>query len=219
MHTALGGVDVVGEGHDDLIKAVLAVLHGDLRHGIVLGARHVDHAVVEGRLILVDEGDKLPDAPLVVHEFLRLPARAAVGHQDTHPGVQKRLLPHPAVEGFIVVDGSLKHLRVRLEQHLRTRLVGGPHDGHFLGDIPPGELHLIDLPVLVYPHLHPLAQRVDHAASNAVEAAGHLVSAAAELTAGVQNGIHHLQGGLPRLGLYIHRHAPAVIRNPDGVVL
>ena len=219
VHTALGGVDVVGEGHDDLIVAVLAVLHGDLRHGIVLGARHVDHAVVEGRLILVDEGDKLPDAPLVVHELLRLPARAAVGHQDAHPGVQKRLLPHPAVEGLIVVDGGFKHLRVRLEQHLRTRLVGGPHDGHFLGDIPPGELHLIDLPVLIYPNLHPLAQGVDHAAADAVEAAGHLISAAAELAAGVQDGIHHLQGGLPRLGLYIHRDAPAVVRNPDGVVL
>ena len=49
-------------------------------------------------------------------------------------------------EIIVSFASGFKHLRVRLEQHLRTRLAGGPHDGHFLGDIPPGELHLIDLP-------------------------------------------------------------------------
>ena len=35
----------------------------------------------------------------------------------------------------------------------------------------------------------------------------------------MEDGIHHLQSGLAGLGLDIHWHAPAVIRDPDGVVL
>ena len=50
-----------------------------------------------------------------------------------------------------------------------------------------------------------------------MEAAGHLVPAAAELAAGVEDGKDYLQGGLARLGLDIHRNAPAVVGNGDGI--
>ena len=62
------------------------------------------------------------------------------------------------------------------------------------------------------PHLQPLAQGVDHAGAHAVEAAGHLVAAAAELAAGVEDGEHHLQGGQAGLGLDVHGDAAAVVR-------
>ena len=48
VHAALGGVDVVGEGDDGLVVAVV-VLEGHLRHGVLLLAGHIDHVRVDGR--------------------------------------------------------------------------------------------------------------------------------------------------------------------------
>ena len=174
---------------------------------------------MQGGLVLVDEGDKLPDAALVAHGLLLLLARAAVGHEDVNAGVQEGLLPHPLVEDLVVVHGVLEHLRVGLEHHLGAGVVGGADDGHFLGDVAPGELHLVDVPVLVHPHLQPLRQGVDHAGAHAVEAAGDLVAAAAELAAGVEDGVHHLQGGPPGLGLDVHGDAAAVVGDSDDIAV
>ena len=45
------------------------------------------------------------------------------------------------------------------------------------------------------------------------------VGAAAELAAGVEDGVHHLQGGLAGLGLNVHGNAPAIVHHGDGAVL
>ena len=50
-----------------------------------------------------------------------------------------------------------------------------------------------------------------------MKAAGDLVAAASELAAGVEHGVHHLQGGPPGLGLDVHGDAPAVVGDGDGV--
>ena len=113
--------------------------------------------------------------------------------RDAQAGVEEGLLPHAGVEGLVVVLQCVKHLRVGLEGDGGAGVVGVAHDGHLLGDLAPGELHLIDLPVLVDLHLQPLGQGVDHAGAHAVQAAGDLVAAAAELAAGVQDGKYHLQ--------------------------
>ena len=218
VHAALGGVDVVGEGHQNLVVGV-GVLHGDLRDGVVLHAGHVDDAVVDGGLVLVDEGHKLPDAALIVHGVLLLHAGTAVLNDNLQSGVQEGLLPHAGMEDFVVIDRVLKHLGVGLEHHLGAVAVGLAHDGHALGDLATGELHLVDFAVLVDAHLQPLGQGVDHAGAHAVEAAGHLVAAAAELTAGVEDGEHNLQSGQAGLGLDIHGDAAAVVGDGDDVTL
>ena len=127
-------------------------------------------------------------------------AGALVHGADAQAGVEEGLLPHAGVEGIIVVHRVLKHLRVGLEGDGGAGAVGGAHHGHGLGHIAPGKLHLIDLAVLVDLDLQPLGQGVDHAGAHAVEAAGDLVAAAAELAAGVEDGKHHLQGGQAGLG-------------------
>ena len=48
-----------------------------------------------------------------------------------------------------------------------------------------------------------------------MEAAGHLITAAAEFAAGVQNGVNDLQGGPSGLGLDVHGNAAAVIGDGD----
>ena len=113
-------------------------------------------------LALVEEGDKLPDAPLIAHIVLLLLAGAQVHSLDPQTGVEEGLLPHPGVEGLIAVHQGVEHLRIWLEGDRGAGVVGAAHHLHFLGDLAPGELHLIDLAVLMDLDLQPLAQGVDH---------------------------------------------------------
>ena len=216
MHAALWGVDIVGEGHHDLLIAVV-VLHGHLGHGVLPGPGHINHVAVEGVLVPVDEGGKLPDAPLITHVVLLLLAGAQVHRLDAQAGVEEGLLPHAGVEGVVAVLQRLEHLRVGLEGDGGAGVVGLAHHPHLLGDLAPGELHLVDFPVFVDLDLQPLGQSVDNRRAHPVEPARHLIAAAAEFAAGVEDGKHHLQGGFTGLGLNVNRDAPAVVGDGDGV--
>ena len=216
MHAALGRPHVVGKAHHELVVAVV-VLHGDLRTGVPLGARHIDHVLKDGCLVPVGPADELPDAALEAHDVLFFLLFPVIGNGNGKTGVQEGLFPHPLVENFVVVNKGVEHLGVRLEGDLRAGVVRLTHDLHFLGDVAPGELHFIDVAVFMHPHPQPLGQGIDHRRAHAVQAAGDLVSSAAELTAGVQHGIHDLQCGPPGLGLDIHGDTAAVIGNGDGI--
>ena len=67
------------------------------------------------------------------------------------------------------------------------------------------------------PHPQPLAQSVDDGRAHAVQAAGDLITAAAELAAGVEHGIHDLQSRTSGLGLDVHGDTTAVVGDGDGV--
>ena len=67
------------------------------------------------------------------------------------------------------------------------------------------------------PHPQPLAQSVDDGRAHAVQAAGDLIAAAAELAAGVEHGIHDLQSRTSGLGLDVHGNTTAVVGDGDGV--
>ena len=66
--------------------------------------------------------------------------------------------------------------------------------------------------------LQPLAEGVDHRDADAVQAAGDLVAAAAELAARVQHGEDDLGGRLAVLLHDAHGDAAAVVDDGDGVV-
>ena len=68
-------------------------------------------------------------------------------------------------------------------------------------------------------HLQPLREGVDHAGAHAVETAGDLIASAAELAAGVQHGVYHLQRRAAGLLLDIHGDTTSVIGDGDGVAL
>ena len=63
----------------------------------------------------------------------------------------------------------------------------------------------------------PLRQRVDDADADAVQAAGDLVAAAAELAAGVEHGVDDLEGVLAGCVL-ADGHAAAVVDDLDGAI-
>ena len=83
----------------------------------------------------------------------------------------------------------------------------------------PGELHLIDFAIPVDLDHQPLGEGVDHGGAHAVEAAGNLVAASAELAAGMEDGVNDLQSGLAGLGLDVHGDAAAVVHHGDGIAL
>ena len=218
VHAAFRRMDIVGEGHQRLVVAVV-ILDGDLRRAVALGAGEIDDLLVERGLVPVDVGNELPDAALIAHGLGLLSARPGVADSDPQTGVQERLLPHTGVQRLVVILQRVEHLRVRLKGHGGTGMVRLADDLHLLGDIAPGEFHLIDFAVLVYLHRQPLAQSVHHGRAHAVQAAGDLIATTAELAAGVQHGEHHLQGGPARLSLDIHGNTTAVIGDGDGVTL
>ncbi len=149
-----------------------------------------------------------------------LPARALIDGVDTQSGIEESLFPHTGMENIVIVYGGVgEHLRIRLKGDHGAVLIGIPHHGDGLGDLPSGKLHLIDLAVLVNLDLQPLRQGVYHAGAHAVQAAGDLVAPAAKLTARVEDGKHDLQRGKSGLGLYVHRDAAAVVGDGNDVAL
>ena len=62
------------------------------------------------------------------------------------------------------------------------------------------------------------AQRVNHAGAHAVQAAGYLVSSAAELAAGMQHGQADFNCGTSHLRMQAHGEAAAVVHNGHGAV-
>ena len=216
MHAALRGVDVVGKGDEDLVVAVV-VLHGNLGHGVVLAARHIDWGLVDRGLIAVDIGHEFPDAALITHGVARSVLGPQVADGNLQTGVQEGLLLHPLVEDLVAEFQGIEHLGVRLEGDRGAGVLTGADHLHLLGDGAPGELHLIDFALLVDLRHQPLGQGVDHGGAHAVQAAGDLVTAAAELTAGVQDRKDDLQSGASGLGLDIHGDAASVVPDRDRV--
>ena len=69
----------------------------------------------------------------------------------------------------------------------------------------------MDLAVALDLDLAPFGKRVDRRYAHAVQAAGDLVPAAAELAAGMQLGHDHFQGGFLLCRVHVHRDAAPVI--------
>ena len=69
----------------------------------------------------------------------------------------------------------------------------------------------VDLAVAAHLDPAPLGERVDDRGADAVQTAGDLVAAAAELAAGVQDGHDDFQRRLVHLGVHVDRDAAAVV--------
>ena len=81
---------------------------------------------------------------------------------------------------------------------------------------PSVKLHAPDVALAAHLGLHADRQRVDHGDADAVQAAGDRVPAAAELSAGVQDGHDDLDGGLVLLLVQVDGDAAAVVDDPDA---
>ena len=92
------------------------------------------------------------------------------------------------------------------------------HHSHFAGDLPVGVGLAIHLAATTHFGTHFLGKGVYNTHPNPVQAAGHLVAATAEFTAGVEYGHNHFEGWFFHFRVQIHRNPTAFVTHGDGVV-
>jgi len=158
MGAALGGMNVVSKGQKNLVIAVV-VLERDFRLRIVPLAGEIDDLFVNRGFCLIDMLHKGTNAALIAHivysRLLTLRLNSSIPQLNPDACIQKCLLSEPLFQHIVVINQRLKNLTVGLEYNLGAMLLGGAHNGHRLGDMSPGELHLIDIAVPADPYLQP----------------------------------------------------------------
>ena len=216
MGAALARVDVVGEGEDAFLVAVV-VLQRHLDLDVPLLALEVEDLRVDRRLVLVQVLDELDDAALVEE---RVGASVAlVLDDDLEAAVQERELAEAVRQGVEGEGRLLEDRRVRLEADdravLRGLLARGQRAGRRATLLVALRPHLAAPPDL---DLEPLAQRVHDRDADAVETARDLVGGMLELPAGVQDRQDDLRGRLPALLVEVHGDAAPVVTDRTGPV-
>ena len=216
MRAALDRVDVVGEREDGLLVGVVP-LHRDLDGALVGFALEVDDVLVDRVLRLVDVGDEVLDAALVV-ELDGLPVRALVDELDVQALRQEGRLAETLHHGAGLDVELLEDLGVGQEGDLGSRVVGLADDRELA--LRHAACKLLPVELAVASHLgdEPLRERVHDRDADAVQAAGDLVAVAAELAACVEL---RQDDGERRLALALHdvdRDARAPVADGHGVV-
>ncbi len=159
MHAALRRVDIVGKGNDDLIVSVV-ILQGNFRLGAFFFSVHINDIIMSLGFVSVYKGNKLADSPLITHLVLLLMTTAPVLRDDFKAGVQKSLLSHVGMQGFIIKNRFIKDARIGMKPHDGSGSVRIANDSDFLRDFSSGEFHLIDFAVFVDADLQPVGKGV-----------------------------------------------------------
>ena len=156
--------------------------------------------------------DEADQAALEVEVLLARGLDALVQQADVDALVEVGRLAQPLGDRLEAEVQGLEDLGVRLEHGGRAVTpVRGADRRNRAARLAAVVVLRPDLAVASRLDVQPLGQRVDDADADAVEAAGDLVAAAAELAAGVEHGVDDLQGVLAGLLLPADRHAAAVV--------
>ncbi len=218
MRAALGRENVVGEGKHVLRVAVVP-LKRHFDGGRVLHALDVNGLFKQAGLVLVQVFHEGDDAALVVIFLFQRRLHALVADGDANALVEERHLAEAGAQGVKIEIAGFKDaglgrfvgLHVRPELHRGARAVGLAHDLQVVQHLAALVFLLVHLAVLIDVHLQVARQRVHDRRAHAVQAAGNLVAAAAELAARVQHRQAHLDRGAADLGMNADREAAAVV--------
>ena len=172
---------------------------------------------------------KVPDTALVAEILLRrrqrialaVGARTLVPQADAHAAGQERLLAHTVEQHLEIKHRVLKDGRIRLEGDLHAVRIPGirfPLTAEGARHVPALKPFRVAHAVHGVLQLQPLGQRVDDRCADAVQTARDLVSAAAEFSARVQDGVNNLRRGDALLGVYSGGDSAPVILHRDAVV-
>ena len=218
---AVGGVDAVGEGEGVLVEAGV-VLERDLDHCGVGDGLEVEGVGLEHLSVLVELAHEARDAALEVEGAVGL--RVVFGGEGDADGlVEVGHLAEALEEDVAVVEGGAEDFAVGEEADVgaaAARVV--VEDVALVDDVAGGDAaHVllgVDASVAADLDAHMLGERVDDGRSDAVESAGDLVGAAAELPAGVQRRHDRLEGGAPGRRVHVDGDAAPVVPDGDGAV-
>ena len=172
-----------------------------------------------GFLFRIQPGDELDQPALVVEHLGPRRIVAFVGEADAQAAVEEGQLAQPVSEGIPRKFEGGEDLRVRLERDRRSG--SGRHADYreLLGGLPAHERHLVPGPGQIDRDGQLFGKRIDDGNADAVQAAGHLVGVAVELSAGVQHRERQFDAGHLLSGVDVHRNAATVIDHRDRVVL
>ena len=141
-----------------------------------------------------------------------------VGQCDLKTGVQEGLFSEALLQGLEVVDRRLlEDVGAGLEPDGSTGLVRIANDLEVRFRNTQIELLIVDMPVLTDFDFEPVGQSVDDGGTDAVQTAGDLVSATAELTAGVEDGQNDRDRRNAQFLVDADRDASTVVADFDDV--
>ena len=190
VRAALVRVDVVRERvHGGLVAVV--PLHRDLDDAVLGLALERDLRLVRGRAVLVDVPHVVGQAVLGV-ELDDAVLGALIDQRQPQAARQERHLALARLDHLEVDLGRLEDVGVGLERDGRAVLGRRLALDELRGRLAAREALRPDEAVAAHLDRQPLRERVDDRDADAVQAAGDLVAAAAELAAGVQHRQHDL---------------------------
>ena len=227
MAPAVDGVDAVRERVDGLVEAP-AVLQGHLDERVAALVVDVDGVGVQRPAAAVEVAHVGVDTGVEVERLLARPdvrrvrgvPGALVVERNPDAAGEVRHLAEAGGEGVELVVERLEDVLVGHEGDGGTGVVGllAAH----LRELRGGDAALVGLAVKSALdgnlHLKRTGQRVDHRGADAVQAAGDLVAATAELAAGVQRGEHRLDAGEAGLLVLVDGDAAPVVLDAHAAV-
>ena len=217
MGTAFGGMNVVNKGEGVVVIAIV-VLQGNLNIYAVLHAFCVHDLVVEGIFVLVGVSYEFADTAFVVEFLFLFAAFAKILQGNVQTLGQESSFTQTGHQGVEVVVNFFENGVVGQEGHVGTGLIGITNYGQRLNGFAAFKDDLVDLTAAVNLYLNPIGQGIYNRGTYAVQTTGYFVSAAAEFTAGMQNGINNFYTGDALLGLNINRDTTAVIGNGNRII-
>ncbi len=207
--------DVVGKAEHPFLVGIVP-LQRRFDADAVLLRIDVDDGLVQRCLVLVEVLDEGADAAVVLVHILA--GGGFLAQHDAHAGIEEGQLAQAARQDVVVEFGLGEDLVAGIEAHHGAALAGLA----LLRQRRLGLAHAVFLVVVaavaVDVEQQQLGQRIHHRHADTVQAAGNLVTAAAELTAGMQDGHDHFRR---RATLFLHdvdRDAAAVVHHRDAVV-
>ena len=226
VSAAINGADVVGKAKDAVGIGINTPLQGGFHLNAVFLRIDVNDVGMKGILLRIHVVDVLTNAAFVeVGLFVGLAILASsfgalVAEDDLDPTIEVGQLPQTPREGGVIkADPARENLNVGLEAN---RGAGAAFLASFRSQTADGSTALkaltVHLVLTVNGDLHPFTQGIDHRNADAMQATGNLVTAGAELAAGVQHGEHGLKSALAGAGVHIGGDAASVIGHAAGPI-
>ena len=221
MRTAVHGLHVVGKGIDDFVVAV-AVQQRDFGLLVLFDHAEVDRVLVQGRearAALEQVVDKARQTALVAVLFFDdVFAIAQVAQRDAQACIEERGLAQSVFQCAEVVLGRFgKDFGICLEADQRAGVVALADAGQLRDGIAALETLCPDLTAARNLDLEVFRQRVHDRGTHAVQTAGDLVAAAAELAARVQHRQHDRDRRKPQLFVQLDRDTATVVAHRDDI--
>ena len=210
MRAAIDIADVVGKNqHVFGVTVVVLHRHFAVQHRLGIFPGKIDNILMKRFFALVEMFDECPN-PIGEFEHLFLIV-SVVPEGDLQPAVEIRQFPDSFEQCIVCKFGIAEYFLIGLKSYFCPAFSGLAYFfDSALGDTS-CTLEMKVFSVAIHIGLKPFAQGIHHADADAVQPAGHFVTAVVKLAAGVQLREHDFQSTYLRVLVCLDRDTPAVV--------